>query len=114
MKKIIISFCCMVILCSCKHYSEQILVSKKTYDSIVALDSARIFQINMLENVCEKHKDTMDVAQAKLRKLLSDKSDTIFVLKYRIQKCLFYSDIVANNPSQAKFFRGWIARASRQ
>ncbi len=93
---------------SCKNIPEQIIVPIKQYDSLVRINETYKEDINKLnKKVISFNCDSITKKEEKKLK------DTVFILNFKIQKCLYYADIVKNNPSQIVFFRGWINRATK-
>lgn len=40
--------------------------------------------------------------------------EDLFVARYKLGRIKYYTDIVDNNPSQIKFYKGWIKRALKE
>lgn len=69
---------------------------------IQVVDSARIIE---LENILRLTQDSLNVY----------KHDTImsedeFILRYKLERIRYYTNIVDNKPNQIKFYKGWIKR----
>src|SRR5688572_9398459 len=47
-----------------------------------------------------------------LKRVIRSKDSVLMIRDFQMIRANYYADIVARNPSQAKFFRGWIRRAT--
>lgn len=69
---------------------------------IQVIDSARIIE---LENILRLTQDSLNVY----------KHDTImsedeFILRFKLERIRYYTNIIDRKPSQIKFYKGWIKR----
>lgn len=74
----------------------------KEIQYIEVVDSAKIIE---LENVLQLTRDSLNVY----------KHDTImsedeFILRFKLERIRYYTNIVDRKPNQIKFYKGWIKR----
>ena len=74
----------------------------KEIQYVEVIDSAKIIE---LENVLQLTRDSLNVY----------KHDTImsedeFILRFKLERIRYYTNIVDKKPNQIKFYKGWIKR----
>ena len=74
----------------------------KEIQYITVTDTAKIIE---LENVLQLTRDSLNVYK-------NDTSmhETEFILRYKLERIRYYTNIVDRKPNQIKFYKGWIKR----
>lgn len=80
-------------------------VEKRIY--VTVTDSTAIDSLIYYREQLKRTQDSLAYVKDSL-------GEDLFVARYKLGRIKYYTDIVDNNPSQIKFYKGWIKRALKE
>lgn len=80
-------------------------VEKRIY--ITVTDSTAIDSLIYYREQLKRIQDTLTYVKDSL-------GEDLFIARYKLGRIKYYTNIVDNNPSQIKFYKGWIKRALKE
>lgn len=80
-------------------------VEKRIY--VTVTDSTAIDSLIYYREQLKRTQDSLAYVKDSL-------GEDLFIAKYKLGRIKYYTNIVDNNPSQIKFYKGWIKRALKE
>lgn len=99
-------FCCVFLVIGAAlgmvHSCASKVVPTKEIQYVEIVDSTRIFE---LENILQLTRDSLNAY-----KYDTIMSEDEFILRFKLERIRYYTNIVDKKPNQIKFYKGWIKR----
>ena len=99
-------FCCVFLVIGAAlgmvHSCASKVVPTKEIQYVEIVDSTRIIE---LENVLQLTRDSLNAY-----KYDTIMSEDEFILRFKLERIRYYTNIVDRKPNQIKFYKGWIKR----
>lgn len=99
-------FCCVFLVIGASlgmvHSCASKVVPTKEIQYVEIVDSTRIVE---LENILQLTRDSLNAY-----KYDTIMSEDEFILRFKLERIRYYTNIVDKKPNQIKFYKGWIKR----
>ena len=100
MKKLLLIIGVALVVSACTSSPVEKIVYVTVTDTVTITDKEHIAA---LEHKCYLLQDSLNTVRDSI-------GEDLFVARYKLGRIKYYTNIVDNNPTQIKFYKGWINR----